>query len=140
MTRLLSRFLGGDALARLQDHAARLNRLQAVLDGMLPPQLQGQCRVANLKEGSLVVAARGGAAAVRVRQILPSLLERLQHGGHPVQSIKVKVGTPEQVEYRRPPIERHISNSAKSGLAAFADTLPVDSPLRASLERLIRRG
>ena len=97
MTRPLSRFLGGDALARLQDHAARLNRLQAVLDGMLPPQLQGQCRVANLKEGSLVVAARGGAAAVRVRQILPSLLERLQHGGHPVQSIKVKVGTPEQM-------------------------------------------
>jgi len=86
------------------------------------------------------VSARGGAAAVRLRQTLPSLLERLQHGGHPVQSIKVKVGTPEQVEYRRPPIERHISNSAKSGLAAFADTLPVDSPLRASLERLIRRG
>ena len=66
MTRPLSRFLGGDALARLQDHAARLNRLQAVLDGMLPPQLQGQCRVANLKEGSLIVAAGGGAAAVRV--------------------------------------------------------------------------
>ncbi len=102
MTRPLSRFLGGDALARLQDHAARLNRLQAVLDGMLPPQLQGQCRVANLKEGSLVVAARGGAAAVRVRQILPSLLERLQHGGHPVQSIKVKVGTPEQMAPERP--------------------------------------
>ena len=140
MTRPLSRFLGGDALARLQDHAARLNRLQAVLDGILPPQLQGQCRVANLKEGSLVVAARGGAAAVRVRQILPSLLERLQHGGHPVQSIKVKVGTPEQVEWRAPPPERHISATAKQGLSAFAESLPADSPLREALERLVRRG
>jgi hypothetical protein len=112
------------------DHAARLRRLQGALDACLPPQLAGQCQVANLKDGVLIV----------MRQTLPSLLERLQHGGHPVQSIKVKVGTPEQVEYRRPPIERHISNSAKSGLAAFADTLPVDSPLRASLERLIRRG
>lgn len=140
MTRPLSRFLGGDALARLQDHAARLNRLQAVLDGMLPPQLQGQCRVANLKEGSLVVAARGGAAAVRVRQILPSLLERLQHGGHPVQSIKVKVGTPEQMAPERSPPQRQISESAKADLHDFADTLPADSPLRASIERLIRRA
>lgn len=141
MTRPLSRFLaGGDALARLQDHAARLNRLQTALDGALPPPLAAQCRVANLKDGTLVLSARGGAAAVRLRQLLPSLLERLQHGGHPVQAIKVKVGTPEQVEYRRPPPERHISAAARSGLAAFADSLPADSPLRASLERLIRRS
>ncbi len=140
MTRPLSRFLGGDALARLQPVEPRGMVLQAVLDGMLPPQLQGQCRVANLKEGSLVVAARGGAAAVRVRQILPSLLERLQHGGHPVQSIKVKVGTPEQMAPERPAPQRQISESAKADLHDFADTLPADSPLRASIERLIRRA
>ena len=109
-------------------------------DSRLPPQLQGQCRVANLKEGSLIVAASGGAAAVRVRQILPSLLERLQHGGHPVQSIKVKVGTPEQMAPERPAPHRQISESAKADLHDFADTLPADSPLRASIERLIRRA
>jgi hypothetical protein len=141
MTRPLSRFLGGgDALARLQDHAARLRRLQGVLDACLPPQLAGQCQVANLKDGVLIVAARGGAAAVRVRQILPSLLERLQHGGHPVQSIKVKVGTPEQTTPARPAPQRQISAAAKADLHDFADTLPADSPLRASIERLIRRA
>lgn len=141
MTRLLQRYLGsGDALARLQDHAARLRRLQGALDSGLPPQLIGQCQVANLKDGVLVVSARGGAAAVRLRQMLPSLVEHLARAGHAVQSIKVKVGTPEQVEWRRPPPERHISADAKATLSAFADTLPADAPLRAALERLVRRG
>lgn len=141
MTRLLHRFLGsGDALARLQDHAARLRRLQGALDAALPPQLQGQCQVANLKDGTLVLSAQGGAAAVRLRQMLPSLLDQLVRAGHAVQAIKVKVATPGQVEWRRPPTERHISPAAKEGLSAFAHSLPADSPLRASLERLVRRG
>lgn len=141
MTRLLQRFLGsGDALARLQDHAARLRRLQAALDLALPPQLSGQCRVANLKDGVLVVSARGAAAAVRLRQMLPSLIEQLARAGHAVASIKVKVGTPEQAEWRRPPTERHISANAKATLSAFANSLPADAPLRSALERLVRRG
>ena len=98
MTRLLHRFLGsGDALARLQDHAARLRRLQGALDTALPPQMKGQCQVANLKEGTLVVSAQGGAAAVRLRQMLPSLVEHFARAGHAVQTIKVKVATPEQI-------------------------------------------
>ncbi|HAF55751.1 MAG TPA: DUF721 domain-containing protein [Thauera sp.] len=141
MTRPLSRFLGsGDALARLQDHAARLRRIQGALELALPPQLQGQCQVANLKDGALVLSARGGAAAVRLRQMLPSLLDQLVAAGHAVQTIKVKVASPEQVSWQRQPTERHISSEAKAGLGVFASSLPPDSPLRASLERLIRRG
>lgn len=41
---------------------------------------------------------------------------------------------------RRPPTERHISPTAKASLETFAHSLPADSPLRASLERLVRRG
>lgn len=141
MTRPLSRFLaGGDTLSRLQDHAARLRKLQGALEASLPPQLQGQCQVANLKDGTLIVSTRGGAAAVRLRQMLPSLVERLQHGGFSVQAIKVKVGTPEELAWHRDPPERHISPTAKASLDAFAQSLPAGSPLRDSLERLIRRG
>lgn len=141
MTRLLQRFLhGGDALARLQDHAARLRRLQGALEAALPAQMLGQCQVANLKEGTLVLSARSGAAAVRLRQMLPSLLDHLLAAGHAVQAIKVKVASPEQEAEQRQPTERHISPAAKAGLSAFASSLPEDSPLRASLERLVRRG
>lgn len=141
MARLLQRFLGsGDALARLQDHASRLHRLQAVLERALPPQLAPLAQVANLKDEVLVISARGGAAAARLKQMTGGLAEHFLQAGYPVKSIKVKVGTPEQASWRRPPPERHISPEAKAGLADFAATLPEDSPLRASLERLVRRG
>lgn len=141
MSQLLHRYLGsGDALARLQDHAARLRRLQTALEAALPPHLAPQCQVANLKEGTLVISAQGGAVAVRLKQMLPSLVEHFARAGHAVQAIKVKVGTPQQVEWRRPPPERHISADAKAGIARFAATLPRDAPLREALERLVRRG
>ena len=141
MTRLLHRFLGsGDALARLQDHAARLRRLQGALDTALPPQMKAQCQLANLKVGTLVGGAGGGAAAGRLRQMLPTLVVHIARAGHAVQTIKVKVATPEQIEWRRSPTERHISAEAKAGLNAFARSLPEDSPLRASPERLVKRG
>ena len=141
MSRLIQRFLSsGEALARLQDHAARLRRLQAALETALPSALAEQCRVANLKDGILVVTTRNGATAVRLKQMLPSLLDHFLRAGHALGTIKVKVGTPEQVEWRAPTPERHISTTAKQGLSEFAASLPVDSPLRESLERLVRRG
>jgi hypothetical protein len=141
MTRLLNRYLGsGDALARLKDHAARLRRLQVVLERGLPPLIAGLCRVANLKDGMLVIAASGGAAAARLKQMTPSLIEHFVHAGHAVHNIRVKVATPEVAQWRRPPPDRHISPNAKASLTQFAATLPPDSPLRASLERLARRS
>ncbi len=141
MTQLLHRFLArGDALARLQDHAARLRRLQRTLESGLPPQLTGQCQVANLKDGTLSVSARGGAAAVRLRQILPSLIEHFVRAGDAVQTIKVKVAAPEQAVWRAPVSERQLSSTAKEGLARFAQSLPADAPLREALERLVRRS
>lgn len=141
MTQLLHRFLArGDALARLQDHAARLRRLQRALEAGLPPQLTAQCQVANLKDGTLTVSARGGAAAVRLRQILPSLIEHFVRAGHAVQAIRVKVAAPEQPAWRAPASERHLSPTAKASLERLAHTLPADAPLREALERLVRRS
>lgn len=141
MTQLLHRFLGtGDALARLQDHAQRLRRLQGALDAALPTPMIGQCEVANLKDGTLVVAARSGAAAVRLKQMLPSLIEHLGRSGHAVQAIRVKVSAPAAAELARAPSERHISETAKAELSAFAASLPADSPLRTALARLVARG
>lgn len=141
MSQLLSRFLGsGDALSRLQEHAAHLRRLQAALERGLPTPLAGLCQVANFKAGTLILSTRGGAAAARLRQLTPSLVEHLTQAGYAVQSIKVKVAPPEQYAWRRPPPERHISADARATLTGFAATLPDDSPLRAALERLALRS
>lgn len=141
MTRSIQRFLGsGDLLSRLQDHAARLRRLQTVLERALGPHLATSCRVANLKDDILVVAAQGGAVAVRLKQMLPTLEAHFLQAGYPLKGIKVKVATPQQAEWRRPPPERHISSAARDNITQFAASLPADSPLREALERLARRS
>lgn len=141
MSKLLQRYLGsGDALTRLQDHAARLRRLQGILEAGLPPQFSNACCVANLKDEMLVISARGGAIAVRLKQMTPSLLDHFIRAGFPLKTIKVKVSTPEQTVEKRAPTVRSMSVSARNNLTEFAATLPSDSPLREALERLARRS
>lgn len=141
MSKLLQRYLGsGDTLSRLQDHAARLRRLQGILEGGLPPQFANACSVANLKDEVLVIAARGGAIAVRLKQMTPSLLDHFVHAGYPLKTIKIKVSTPEQMVEQRAPTVRSMSTSARNSLTDFAATLPDNAPLREALERLARRS
>lgn len=141
MTQLIQRFLGtGDALARLKDHAARLMRLQNMLQQQLPPALASSCSVANLKGETLVLLANGGAVAARLKQIAPTLIQQFGAAGLAITTIQVKVKVIETREERRPPPQRTISETGSRSLEDFSATLPAESPLRESLERLIRRS
>lgn len=141
MTRQLQRFLGsGDALARLRDHAGRLMRLQTLLARQLPPAMATSCSVANLKGDSLVLLADGGAAAARLRQMAPSLVQQLAAAGIPVKTIQVKVKVTEVRDAERPVTRRTLSAAGSRSLEELAAALPDDSPLRESLERLLRRS
>lgn len=141
MTQRIQRFLGsGDALARLADHAARLRRLQAVFEQHVPPALQAACSVANYKDGKLVLLARGGAAAARLKQIAPTLVEQFAAAGVAVAAVQVKVQIVENVEPRRAPPQRRLSDAGRLSLSELSATLPPDSPLRESLQRLVRRS
>ncbi|MDR3087347.1 MAG: DUF721 domain-containing protein [Azoarcus sp.] len=141
MSTLLYRYLGRDTpLARLQDHAARLERLQAVFTTALPAQFVHACHVANLKDnGELVVNARGSAIAVRLMQMVPSLLEHFARAGYPLERIKIKVALPE-AQPAPAPTARALSVAARAQIETFAATLPTDAPLRKSLETLARRA
>jgi hypothetical protein len=142
MSQHLRRFLdAGDALARLQDHAGRLRRLQGALEAALPRQLASQYRVGNLIDDELVVFAPSGAAAVRLKQMIPSLIERLRMAGHAVGSIRVKILCPDAApSSERPATLRQLSGTARDHLTDFAASLPADSELRDSIERLARRA
>ncbi|MDR2030749.1 MAG: DUF721 domain-containing protein [Azoarcus sp.] len=140
MSTLLHRYLGRDTpLARLVDHAARLHRLQGVLAAGLPAQYVHACRVANLKDDTLIVGVRGSAIAVRLKQTLPSLLEHFSRAGHPLQHIRIKIELPEAAPAPRPPPARTISEAAQTHIETLAATLPADAPLRGALETLMRR-
>jgi hypothetical protein len=141
MTQLLKRYLGaGDELARLHDHATRLRRLQTALEVHLPSALAGACSVANLKGDTLVLLASNGAAAAKLKQIAPSLIESFRLSGQPLKTIQVRVGVREERAPPRPPSNRSLSDAARLSLAEFSSTLPEDSPLRKSVERLIERS
>jgi hypothetical protein len=141
MTQPLDRYLrSADALSRLAEHAARLVRLQAILAGELPPNLAESCGVANLKEDELVIHARGGAVAARLKQMLPSLMAAYARQGVLLAGIKVRVEV-RNPEAPRPVVtHRPVSARTRGSLAELATALPADSPLARALRRFVGRS
>lgn len=141
MTRPLDGYLQtADALSRLQDHAARLVRLQSVLDELIPPPLGEACRVANLRQDELIIHVSHGAAAARLKQMLPTLQEGYTRRGHAIASIKVRVHLEAPRPGPPPPRVRQVSPVMRDELARLAEHLPKESPLAAALARFIRRS
>ena len=141
MTSPIDRFIDqADTRQALQVHAARLTRLEVLLQDCLPPNLSATCHVANLRQEELVVHADSGAAAAKLNQLLPSVLGALQQRGALVASIKVRV---RPVEYRPappPPTERVVSPATRACMDELAASLPADSPLTRALQRFVRRS
>lgn len=141
MSNPLHRYLAtGDTLARLQDHARMLMRTQEALRGMLPQPFSDACSVANLRDGKLVVFARNGAIASRLRQMVPSLMQGFAARGQIVQAIEVKVGLVVEAEPPPPRPPRKMGDAGRRSVEDLVSQLPADSPLRESLQRLLDRS
>lgn len=141
MTRSLQGFLdSGETLERLHDHALRLQRLQALLHEMLPAPLNTACSVANLKGETLVLLTRSGAVAARLKQTVPTLLQRFAESGVALTAIQVKVGIGSEPEPGRPPTVRTLPDTARESLESLSASLPEGAPLRESIRRLIDRS
>lgn len=141
MTTPLQRFLGdGDALARLKDHAQRLVRLQSLFVSMIGEPLARTCAAANLKGDTLVVLASNGAAAVRIKQIAPRLIEQFCVNGVLIKTIQVKIAVNNPAPERIPPTGRALSDAARASLVRLCESLPADAPLRDSLKTLVERS
>lgn len=128
-------------LARLSAHAGRLVKLQRVFERIAPSYLAASSRVANFKLGKVVIHADSGAVAAKLRQMLPGLLDKFSIEGAEVTEIMVKV-QPNHVAAQQNSRVRApaLASSAKADLRRLAGELPADSPLKAALERLVRRS
>ena len=139
MNARLGRFLGGDALAHLGEHARWLGRLQSDLHKALDSRLADHCSVANVRAGVLIVHARNNSVGARLQLMRASLLTRLQRAGHPITGIRVTIrplATP-TAPVSEP---RLLGAQGAAALTRLADSLPPDDPLRATLTRLIRQS
>lgn len=138
---LMDHLNAAEGYARLAEQAGRLQRLQTLLDALLPAYLLPGTHVANLKKGIVTIHADSGAVAVKLRQLAPRLTEGFVQQGQEVTGIQVRV----QARRRRPagataikPAELGVRS--KQALTSLAAGLEEDSPVRQALHKLLRNG
>jgi len=77
-------------LSRLASESA--TRL-ALIRPLIPKPLQHLVQAGGLEEGCWCLLVPNNAAAAKLRQLTPSLLEVLQTRGHAVQKLRIKILT-----------------------------------------------
>ena len=65
-------------------------RLQAIEPG-IPPMLRGAVRAGPIDGASWCLLVDNNAAAAKLRQLLPALVDRLRRRGYEVNEIRLKV-------------------------------------------------
>ncbi len=130
--------MGDNGFARLSTQAARLLRMQRLFDSATP--LARNARVANLRVEKVVIHAANGAVATKLKQIAPTLVGVFRYEAPEVTGIEVRVQPRQSHAPRGGAAPSSIAERQKRGLAALADGLPAESPLRAALNRLVARA
>lgn len=122
-------------------HARRLEQIQRLLLRLLETPLAQHCRIADLRQGRLLLHADASAWATKMRFQAPSLLERLRRAlpGEPILSIQVQVRLPDAPARTGRRAATPMSAANAEALRDMAAGI-VDPGLKAALMRLARRG
>lgn len=129
-----------EGAAKVLAHAAGLIRLASAYQAMVPTHLGQASRLANMKAGTVVIHTESGAVAGKLRQMVPSLLDKFAQIGIHVQRIEVKVRTEMQpAEERRQPEQKPLSAGTRKELTLLSESLP-PSALRTAIEQLLVRA
>lgn len=138
--RPLSRILAVDAqIGAWHERMERESRLTAAVRRLLPRALADRVRVAEAAAPALTLAVAAGAIAAVIRQRSPDLLAGLRREGWDFTELRVRVQV--KTAGASPAKQKHIQRVKvdPAPLRALAQTLP-HGPLRAAVERLMRRG
>jgi hypothetical protein len=117
--------------------ARDLRIIAGVVGGFFPPDLAACVRVANFREGELVLIAANAAAAAKLRLLSPALSEYLLNQRIQVNSVSLRVqpnSTPRSAP--APQKSAHLSTRSVDSLRALHASLR-PSPARDALERLL---
>ena len=119
--------------------ARELRALAGLVELFLSPDLARQGRVANFKDGELVLAAANAAAAAKFRLLAPALSRFLSERRWQVNSVSVRVqpNAPRQA-LAAPHKRAHFSAETLQSLKKLHASLP-DSPAREALKKLLAR-
>jgi hypothetical protein len=118
-----------------------LRTLGGLLDGFFPPDLAHQVRVANFREGELVLSAANSAAAAKTKLLASSLSRYLAKQRWQVNSVSVRVQpTVAQGEIGRRGGSKsvHLSTATVGALRNLYKNLQ-ESPAKQALAALLGR-
>lgn len=121
-----------EALARTRT----LSALQTILRESVPVQLSADLWVRSLSDGTLYLGASNGGAAAKVKQMLPSLMQRFSRHGFELKAIRVSVARKPRRRIEHPSHQPQVDADARRHLARLAAALG-DSPLKRAVQRLI---
>ena len=128
-----------EPLRKLAQAARQLDELQQILAANAPLELTQACRVKQLRDGTLVLAAANSAIATQLKHLSPRLLASYQKQGRQVTSIRIEVQVTNPSP-RPPPISAKppLSIETIENISKLADQLDA-SPLKDALNRLASR-
>ncbi|MDR2450325.1 MAG: DUF721 domain-containing protein [Candidatus Accumulibacter sp.] len=131
-----------DGAGKVLAHARRLLQLERLYRDIAPAHLSGMSRLANYQSGTVLIHAGNGAAAAKLRQLTPTLIDGFARRGVDCHGVKIRVRgsavEPGNALPRRKTL-KPLSAQAFRALGGLRDALP-DSELRQALDRLIRRS
>ena len=131
--------LGRDPkLSQLFARVVLAQKADTVLKAALPGALAAGCRVLRLTEGEVLVFARHGGVATKLKLMHETLVLALQRRGLPVTSLCVKM----HVDTPPPPRPaKTVVLSPRAAVALHTAAAHISSPmLKAALERLARQA
>lgn len=135
----LSELLSGNTskFAKIQQKSIELQEINHFVTSQLMPGCESYCRVANLRQGILIIEVASGAWATRMKANRLSLLAQLRQQLLPtLSSIDIQINPKLFVSHQPPPVpnSRKISDATAEHLAALADSAPKE--LAEKLQRL----
>ncbi|MFA5371800.1 MAG: DciA family protein [Sideroxydans sp.] len=126
-------------LRSLAQKVAQISLMQRHFLTIVPLSLGQSSRIVRHDNGHLTLEACNGAVAGKLRQLIPQLISSFRTMGCEVTGIQIRVQA-SNTPPRAPAHPRLLGRQGRQALAALAIELPGDSPLKSSLERMIKRA
>lgn len=137
--RKLQSYFGSTAtLAALAGQVERVCALQRHWEQVAPPTLAQMCQVSGLQDQVLVLYANNGAIAAKLRQLAPTMLDKLKKRGVEVTAIQVRVQARFLAPEQKPVKSLRLGTAGRESLRQLAERLDA-SPLKQALESMLER-
>ena len=136
----LDRVLSADGeLQPVLSKTRDLRAVAAIVHGFLSSDLAGKTRIANLRDGKLVLIADHSAAAAKLQLLAPALVRVLQDQRWQVNSVSVRV-QPNASRAALPPVQKSVYFSTHTiDRLRELHARMTPSAAREALGRLLRR-